>query len=128
MTAASVAVVGMTFGRGHIVHTVATDDPCLLLPEPTNPHDPNAIAVHTAPAGALQDSTLTDEGWVVGPLDRAMLTDRRAGYLPRGLAATLTLPGEGVAGRVGAVRFHPDTDAPAGFDVLFDVARYRRTG
>jgi hypothetical protein len=111
MNAAS-KVVGMRAGgREHIVATVAHSDPVLLVPEPDNPHDPHAIAVYTAPRSALSDpvvSSVKDGRYgVVSDRDRRVLMDRQAGYLPRGFAATLRLPADGVVGYVSAVRYAP---------------------
>lgn len=137
---ANIKVVGMKAGgREHVVAHVSTGDPVLLVPEPTNPHDPNAIAVYTAPRGTLQQpdalvSSITDEDRVghVAAEDRVLLMDRQAGYVPRTLAAEMTLPPDGIVGYVSQVRFTPpeyDRDgkrAPArvaGFDVAAWVTR-----
>lgn len=121
---ASVAVVGMRAGgREHVVAHVATGDPVLVVPEPDNPHDPNALAVHTTPASALRDSQWTEHGWALGPEDRRTMMDRQAGYVPAKLAARLQLPVDGLTGEVGTVRYDPDTGTPAGFDVVADWPR-----
>lgn len=121
---ASYAVVGMKAGgREHIVTHIAEGDPVLLVPQPDNEYDPNAVAVYTAPSGALTDSQWQPSGWEIGPSDRRLLMDRQAGYLPRNVAARVALPPGGAVGTVHTVRFHPDTGAPAGFDVLADLPR-----
>lgn len=129
MTApASIAVVGMVAGgRMHIVQTVDVGDPVLLVHEPDNEYDPNAVAVHTAPAATLETEWRGEHAAsLLSDADRRLLMDRQAGYLPRGVAAKLWLPEKGVLTEVGYVRHHPDTGEPAGFDVLLDYARHRR--
>lgn len=138
MTAATCKVVGMVAGgRQHVVAYVAVNDPVLLLPEPDNPHDGNAVAVYTAPRTVLLHpevlvSSLRDPagGGTIHPLDRSLLIDRQAGYLPRDLAARLTLPAEGIVGYVAEVRWapteydregRPTEPRPAGFDVVADL-------
>lgn len=120
---AIVKVVGMVAGeRQHVVSQVSEGDPVLLLPEPTNQFDPQAVAVFTAPAGAILMG-------IDSPSDRALLLDRQAGYLPRDVAARLSvsMPASGVAATIHAVRYHPsghpDHHVPAGFDVLVEVPR-----
>ena len=45
-------VAGVTFeGRQALIEQIRTSDPCRLVPEPTNPYDKNAIAVHVAHDG-----------------------------------------------------------------------------
>lgn len=110
-------------GRGHVVEFLHFADPCLAVPEPDNPHDANAIAVHTAPRDALRHpitSSVTDYRGrgLVHDEDRQLLMDRQVGYVPAKVAARLDLPGEGIVGWVGAVRFHPDTGLPSGFDMV----------
>lgn len=148
------AVVGMRAGeREHIVAHVRTHDPVLLVPEPDNPHDSHAVAVHTAPRAALrhpQDlaSAFTDPRGV-GHLhdeDRALLMDRKAGYVPSELAARLVpLPPDGMVGYVSNVRWRPadewidpqghsryvdgpEPTAAAGFDVAFPAQLARLAG
>lgn len=124
MTTAIVKVVGMVAGqRQHVVAQVVEGDPVLLLPEPGNPHDPNTVAVHTAPAGVMSaDSTFRDGRWThLALTDRRLLEDRQAGYLPAGLARRVRLPSLGLPGTVHTVRYHPDTGVPAGFDVLANL-------
>jgi hypothetical protein len=129
-----VKVVGMVAGgRQHVVAHTRESDPVLLLPEPDNPYDSHAIAVHTAPRAVLVGevvSSIKDPAHV-GSLDdedRQLLADRQAGYLPRDVAARLTLPPTGVVGYVSRVRWAPpEYDATgnereprvAGFDVAF---------
>lgn len=138
MTAATCKVVGMVAGgRQHIVASVGLDDPVLLIPEPDNAYDPNAVAVYTAPRTALLHpealvSSLRDPagGGTVHERDRALLIDRQAGYLPRDLAARLDLPAKGIVGYVAEVRWapteydrqgRPTEPRPAGFDVVADI-------
>jgi hypothetical protein len=140
MTVASVKVVGMVAGhREHVVAHVTTLDPVLLVPQPDNPYDPNAVAVYVAPRHALIDlddltSSLRDPDGVgrISDADRALLMDRQAGYIPRAFAATVRLPERGIVGYVSEVRWAPleydDNGRPlpqrvAGFDV---TARWPR--
>lgn len=59
-------VAGVTYeGRQALIAQITTIDPCRLEPEPTNPYDPNAIAVKVAHGG---------EVWHIG-------------YVPREIAA-----------------------------------------
>lgn len=114
---ATVKVVGMVAGgREHIVYHASEGDPALLVPEPDNAHDPNAIAVYTAPRTTLRDSTfLPDEDrWEVGPEDRTLLLDRQAGYIPAAVAARLSLPADGIVAAISTVRFAPPEYDPHG--------------
>jgi hypothetical protein len=110
---AHVKVVGMVAGgRGHVVAYVRERDPVLLLPEPTNQYDRHAIAVYTMPRATLEDevlSSLRDPQHVgrIGDADRRIILDRQAGYVPREVAATLSLPPTGIIGYVSAVRYAP---------------------
>lgn len=113
MKAAS-KVVGMKAGgREHIVAHSREGDPVLLVPEPTNRFDPNAIAVYTAPRAALRHpvvSSVNDGVEHVGMVDeedRLLLMDRQAGYIPKELASQLDLPPQGIVGWVSQVRWHP---------------------
>jgi hypothetical protein len=131
---AAVKVVGMVAGeRQHIVAYAMVGDPVLLVPQPDNPHDPNAIAVYTCPRSALTEpvvSSLREEVahvGIVGDADRALLLDRQAGYVPRTFAATVALPPKGIVGYVSDVRWSPPEYGPdgtelerrvAGFDVM----------
>lgn len=131
---ASVRVVGMKAGgREHVVAHVAVGDPALLIPQPDNPYDPHAIAVYTAGRRVLLHpdrltSSVTDPArrGSIHPDDRALLIDRQAGYIPRDVAAQLTLPADGIVGYVSQVRYPPPQydlfgeevpPTPAGFDV-----------
>lgn len=131
---AAVRVVGMRAGgREHVVAYVEPGDPVLVVPEPTNPYDPHAIAVYTAkrrsllhPAALTSSVTDPDRVGSIDPADRALLIDRQAGYLPRDVAATLRLPATGLVGYVSRVRYAPPEydlsgaelpPTPAGFDV-----------
>jgi len=120
----AIAVVGQVAGqRTHVVAQTSEGDPVLLVPEPDNPHDPFAVAVYTAPAGALRhpvvfsaDDDLGKFGFVHDE-DRLLLMDRQAGYISRTLAARMMMPPTGMVGRVSQVRFTPDTKERIGFDV-----------
>ena len=115
------AVVGMKAGeREHVVDTVSLGDPVLLVPEPDNDYDPNAVRVFTIPKDAARDSTW-EGGWIIGPQDRTWMMDRQAGYVPADVAARLDLPPDGVTGEVVHVRYFDN--APKGFDVQFDAPR-----
>jgi hypothetical protein len=137
---AAVKVVGQVAGgREHVVAYAFTNDPVLLVPEPDNAYDPNAVAVYTAPRAHLQDpdllvSCFTDPAGVgsVSKADRWLLMDRQAGYLPREFAARVQLPPEGIVGFISQLRYAPpeyvQTAAAyrqaeprvAGFDVTAD--------
>ena len=144
MTAATVKLVGQKAGgREHIVATAGYGDPVLLLPEPDNPHDPNAIAVYTAPRHTIIHpdqlrSSLTDPD-AVGHLsddDRRMLLDRQAGYVGRNVAARLALPPDGIVGFVSEIRYAPEdthdayvatlTPLLVGFDIAADLTPWQR--
>jgi hypothetical protein len=120
MTVAAVKVVGMVAGhREHIVAGVVTGDPVLLVPEPDNPYDPHAIAVHVAPRASLSGPVVSsirdaDGIGVVTAEDRRMMMDRQAGYVPRGFAATVRLPADGIVGYVSEVRWAPLEYDPSG--------------
>lgn len=120
-------------GRDHVVEYIAAGDPCLAVPQPDNPHDANAIAVHTAPASALRHPIVSsvrdaiDHVGLIHDEDRALLMDRQAGFVPAKVAARLDLPPEGIVGWVGTVRYHPDTGQPAGFDMVAAWPPMRRT-
>jgi hypothetical protein len=131
-------------GREHIVAQASHGDPVLLVPEPTNEYDPNAVAVFTMPRTALEHpevlhSSLRDPAGVgiIHDDDRRTMMDRQAGYLPRDFAVRLSLPPEGVVGFVSEIRHAPtevvydrngrESIAPprvAGFDItaLLDLA------
>lgn len=134
----AVKVVGMRAGgRETIVSVVDTGDPALLIPEPDNPHDPNAVAVWVAPTiilaapDELQSSARDPDGvGRVAPDDRSKF--QQAGYIPRDIAAGLDLPPFGIVGWVCHVRWAPPEYGPdgqrayrrvAGFDV---AARWER--
>jgi hypothetical protein len=47
-------VAGVTFeGRQEHIARLKGNEPCRIVPEPTNPHDPNALAVHVAVEGKV---------------------------------------------------------------------------
>lgn len=109
---ATAKVVGMVAGgRQHVVAHTRYGDPVLLIPEPTNAYDPNAIAVYTAPRATLLGPVVSSiKQPPVGSIsdeDRALFMDRQAGYLPKELAARLALPATGVVGFVSDVRWAP---------------------
>lgn len=69
-------VAGVTFdGRQALIARISPNDPCRLQPEPENPYDSNAIAVHVAHAG---------EVWHIG-------------FIPREIAAKIAPYLEGEA-------------------------------
>ena len=69
-------VAGVTYeGRQSLIAKLSTNDPCRLVPEPTNPYDENAIAVHVAHGG---------EVWHIG-------------FVPREIAAQIAPHLEGEA-------------------------------
>lgn len=118
---ASVPVVGMVAGgRENIVFTARVGDPVLAVHDRSNAHDPNAIAVYTAPASILEDATYDQGRWLLSRRDRRVLADRQAGYLPARTAARLELGPHGTVGIITNVRLHPDTEVVAGFDVTAD--------
>lgn len=136
---AAVRVVGMVAGgRQAVVAHVTNDDPVLLIPEPDNPADENAVAVWVAPRhwiahpDALRSSIRDDAGrGSVHPDDRSAF--RQAGYLPATVAADLALPGE-VVGVVWRIRHSPETtydvfgqvhQRVAGFDVCARLPQRR---
>lgn len=117
---ATVRVVGMKAGRReHAVAGVCEHDPVLLIPEPDNPYDSDAVRVMVAPARLLRRrdeliSSVEDPdglGWV-HPSDRRLF--RQVGYLPAAVAATLALPAAGVVGWVSRTRDAPDEYDAAG--------------
>ena len=70
-------VAGVTFeGRQALIAQLSTNDPCRVVPEPTNAYDKNALAVHVAHNGAV---------WHIG-------------FVPREIAAEIApfLEGEAV--------------------------------
>lgn len=113
MSLRTARVVGMVAGgRQHIVAYLAWDDPVLLIPEPGNPYDPNAVAVWVAPAHWVTHpvvSSVTDPEHVgqVHPDDRGSF--EQVGYLARDLAGTLALPSAALVGWVCHIRHKPDT-------------------
>lgn len=124
-------------GRMHVVAYVAEGDPALLVPQPDNEYDPHAVAVYTAPRGALVGpvvSSVKDPDHVgeISDEDRRLLMDRQAGYVPKELARQLAVPSSGIVGYVSAVRWHPPEydrygeplpPHPAGFDVTAWLVR-----
>lgn len=114
-----VAVVGMKAGgRQHVAAYVRIGDVALLMPEPTNPYDPNAVAVYVAPRGALRNPPDVDGTYArsgigadrLDPTDRALLLDRQVGYLPAAVSERVaaTIANDGLVTRVTDVRWHPD--------------------
>jgi hypothetical protein len=48
-------VAGVTYeGRQNTIAALRGDEPCRIVPEPTNPYDPNALAVHVATADGVK--------------------------------------------------------------------------
>lgn len=74
-------VAGVTYeGRQSIIARLQGDEPCRIVPEPADPHDPNAVAVHVATADGV----------------------KHIGYVPRDLAKEIApwLEGEAVMVRI----------------------------
>lgn len=81
----TVKVSGVTYeGRQDILKQLRGDEPARIVPEPTNPYDPNALAVHIA----MHDGTIA-----------------HAGYVPRELASEVAplLDGEAVMVKIDSV-------------------------
>jgi hypothetical protein len=77
-------VAGVSYdNRQSILAQLTGKEPCRVVPEPTNPHDPNALAVHVALNGKVE----------------------HCGYVPRALAAEVAphLEGEAVMVRIQAI-------------------------
>lgn len=75
-------VAGVTYeGRQDTIQKLQGNEPARIVPEPTNPYDPNALAVHVA----LADGTIA-----------------HVGFIPRDLAAVIAphLEGEAVMCRL----------------------------
>jgi hypothetical protein len=75
-------VAGVTFeGRQDVIARLRGNEPCRIVPEPNNPHDPNALAVHVA----------VEPGEV-----------KHVGFVPRELAAQVAphLEGEAIMVRL----------------------------
>ena len=75
-------VAGVTYeNRQEIIQCLTGSEPCRIVPEPTNPYDSNALAVHVA----MADGTVA-----------------HVGYIPRDLAAIIAphLEGEAVMCRL----------------------------
>ena len=139
MPRAAIALVGQRAGgREDVVEATSWGDPVLVVPEPDNAVDPNAVAVYTIPArdltGPIVSSVRDRDGrGSISAADRARM--RQAGYLPAGVAATLAdaIPADGIVGWAANLRYRP-TDAyavdesgavdydpqVAGFDVVAD--------
>lgn len=65
-------VSGVTFeGRQALIARISPNDPCRIVPEPENPYDSNALAVHVAHGGEI---------WHIGFIPREMAA-RIAPYL-----------------------------------------------
>jgi len=74
-------VAGVTFeGRQEYLAKLCLSDPCQIVPEPENPYDPNALAVHIAHEGEVF----------------------HVGFIPRQLAAEIAphLEGEKVMAKI----------------------------
>ena len=77
-------VRGVTFeGRQEIIAKLAGSEPARIVPEPTNPYDPNALAIHVATAEGV----------------------KHIGYVPKENAAELApfLEGEPLTGQIVAI-------------------------
>lgn len=70
--------------------------PLILRPEPENPYDPNAIAVFIEGANIPEDYDLDVAlgGYGTNIAETRARPEIHLGYIPRGLAATLTLSGD----------------------------------
>lgn len=128
----TVRVVGMVAGgRQDVVAEVDLDDPVLLVPEPDNLHDPNAVAVYHLPSDWVKypdvlESSVRDPAGVgyLDPTDRTQMLARQAGYLPSDIAALLApLPSPGVVGVVTTVRYAPLEYVIEGGEVVLDAPR-----
>jgi hypothetical protein len=74
-------VAGVTFeGRQEHIAKLSGGEPCKIVPEPTNPYDRNALAVHVAHGGMIY----------------------HVGYVPRDIAAVVAvyLDGESLIAKV----------------------------
>lgn len=114
---ATVKVCGMVAGgREDVIAHVGEGWPVLLIPDPDNPYDANAIAVYVAPRHKLTRPeelvSSVDDPDGIGHVHRGDRRQfRQVGYVPRGAAAQFRLPAEGIVGWVSTVR-----DAPAEYD------------
>lgn len=115
MTAQAIRIVGMQAGgRQHIVKDCRIKHPAMLIPEPDNAYDPNAIAVYSTPTHLLTEpglivSSVADPDRVgsISKTDRETMLERQVGYVPKEIAARLNLPVRGVVGWVSNVRVAP---------------------
>lgn len=63
----TVKVAGVTFeGRQALLAKMVGDEPARIVPEPENPYDPNALAVHVA----MHNGTIAHVGYVPRELAR----------------------------------------------------------
>lgn len=92
-------VAGVTYeGRQDIIAALKGNEPCRIVPEPTNPYDPNALAVHVA----------VEQGVV-----------KHVGYIPREMAAQIAPYLEGEALMVSL------SEITGGFETQYgDTAAY----
>lgn len=77
-------VAGVSYeGRQDIIATLRGNEPCRIVPEPTNPYDVNALAVHIATADGV----------------------RHVGFVPRAIAAEIApyLEGESVMADIAEI-------------------------
>jgi len=102
-------VAGVTYeGRQDLIVQLSTSDPCRLVPEPTNPYDENAIAVHVAHGG---------EVWHIG-------------FVPREIAAQIAghLEGESLMCKIaeitGGFEFDNGDVAPLGVRLRIELPDY----
>jgi hypothetical protein len=80
----SVKVAGVTFeGRQSKIAKLKGDEPCRITPEPDNPYDSNALAVHVATANGIE----------------------HVGYVPRDLAREIAphLEGESIMVKIDEI-------------------------
>jgi hypothetical protein len=95
----TVKVAGVTYeGRQGLIKRLTGDEPCRIVPEPDNPYDANALAVHVA----MPDGTIA-----------------HVGYVPRELAKEVAplLDGEAIMVRIKAIT--------GGFETEYgDIANY----
>lgn len=102
-------VVGQSIGnRMHIANYVEAGDAAILIREPDNKYDSNAIGVHHLP-------------YVSDDYDEMMriAQDRQVGFVSKECAEVLApVVPHVVFGRFRNLRLHPETEEVVGFDVL----------
>lgn len=102
----SFKVAGVTYeGRQALIAQLTGDEPVRAVPEPSNPYDPNAIAIHIAHDGAIF----------------------HCGYMPRDKAKEYAplLEGENIDGRIreitGGFEMYDGSTAARGLIVEFEL-------